>query len=217
MIGLWREIAIFNMVDIELFYVIELDEIVLNLGYKDESLPLFNDYLRPTSNLDEGLYALACDKDIHCLAMLVRSFLLVEFSAINLGFILVQPTVNKVIDDVIKHISFDDMELDGEPCFGDVASSNLDNSSLSHDESFGFDDLDLELNLTHDLNVPQTEMQEEVPLSEVPNDHVVNKSDTHVDVEPVVHVGRIEEHFVEQVKVVHVSGQKYVEQGDDIK
>ncbi|GJT59892.1 hypothetical protein Tco_1003425 [Tanacetum coccineum] len=90
------EVDIFDMVDIEVFYVIDLDE---------------------------GLYVLACDEDARCLG----------------------------------HISFDDMELDGEAGFGDVAGSNLDNSGLIHDESFRVDDLDLNLNLHLDLNVPQNE------------------------------------------------------------
>ncbi|GKC93008.1 hypothetical protein Tco_1158450 [Tanacetum coccineum] len=60
----------------------------------------------------------------------------------------------------------------------------------------------------------------------VPNDHVVNESDTHVDVEPVVDIVRIEEHVVEQVRVdevvdgsaeeyvVHGSGEEDVAQGN---
>ncbi|GJV35858.1 hypothetical protein Tco_1408335 [Tanacetum coccineum] len=39
---------------------------------------LFYNYLRPLPSLDEGLYALACEKDVHCLATLVRSFKLIE-------------------------------------------------------------------------------------------------------------------------------------------
>nr|GEV19378.1 transposase, MuDR, MULE transposase domain protein [Tanacetum cinerariifolium] len=37
-------------------------------------------------------------------------------------------------------------QLDGEAGFADVARSGLDSSVLSHDESFGVDDLDLKLN-----------------------------------------------------------------------
>ncbi|GKF28616.1 hypothetical protein Tco_0094958 [Tanacetum coccineum] len=38
------------------------------------------------------------------------------------------------------------MELHGEAGFADVARSGVDSSGLSHDESFGVDDLDLNLN-----------------------------------------------------------------------
>ncbi|GJR75888.1 hypothetical protein Tco_0088253 [Tanacetum coccineum] len=142
-------------------YVVELDEMVIQLGYK-------------------GLYALACDEDIRCLATPVRSFKLVEVyiehgytiilsyirvspqaaratiedisepstsatkknksdkllllaghdsSTLRILFVtllhLVQPNVNQMIDDVIRHISFDDMELDGEAGFGDVAGRTI--------------------------------------------------------------------------------------------
>ncbi|GJR21869.1 hypothetical protein Tco_0970396 [Tanacetum coccineum] len=43
-----------------------------------ESKPLFYNYLRPLTSLDEGLYALACEENVHCLATLVRSFKLIE-------------------------------------------------------------------------------------------------------------------------------------------
>ncbi|GJW16711.1 hypothetical protein Tco_0024147 [Tanacetum coccineum] len=65
------------------------------------------------------------------------------------------------------------MELDREEGFSDVEGSNLDNFGLSHDESFGVDDLDLNINLNLDLNVPHHATHEEVLVSEVPNDHVV--------------------------------------------
>ncbi|GJR74988.1 hypothetical protein Tco_0087353 [Tanacetum coccineum] len=66
----------------------------------------------------------------------------------------------------------------------------------------------------------------EVPMSEVPNDHVVNESDTHIDVELAVDVGRPEEHVIEHVRVdkvvddngeeavVHGSGEEAIEQGN---
>nr|GEW66705.1 transposase, mutator type [Tanacetum cinerariifolium] len=114
-----------------------------------------------------------------------------QFRAINMSSISVQPNVNQVIDDVIRHISFDDMQLDGETGFGDVAGSSLDSSVLSHGESFRVDDLDLYL--TFDLNVPQIETQKEV------------------------HVSENEKHVVEQVRVdevVHSSGQDPIEYGN---
>ncbi|GJX87211.1 hypothetical protein Tco_0339225 [Tanacetum coccineum] len=58
--------------------------------------------------------------------------------------------------------------------------------------------------------------QEEVHVSKVPNDHVVNGSDTYVDVELAVDVVRIEEHVVEQVRVDEVvdgSGEEVVVHG----
>ncbi|GJZ11572.1 retrovirus-related pol polyprotein from transposon TNT 1-94 [Tanacetum coccineum] len=53
--------------------------------------------------------------------------------------------------------------------FADVAGSGVDSSGLSHDESFGVDDLDLNLNEPVNLNVSQVETQSELPMSEEPD------------------------------------------------
>ncbi|GJU91056.1 shikimate O-hydroxycinnamoyltransferase [Tanacetum coccineum] len=57
----------------------------------------------------------------------------------------------------------------GETAFADIAGSGVDNSGLSHDESFGVDDLDLNLNEPVNLNVSQVESQSELPVSEEPD------------------------------------------------
>nr|GEY27035.1 shikimate O-hydroxycinnamoyltransferase [Tanacetum cinerariifolium] len=69
-----------------------------------------------------------------------------QFSDINLSFVSQQATASQVIADVMRQLSFDEKKLDGEAGFADVAGSGVDNSGLSHDESFGVDDLDLNLN-----------------------------------------------------------------------
>ncbi|GKD74937.1 hypothetical protein Tco_1333219, partial [Tanacetum coccineum] len=71
-------VDIFDMVDINLFTVVAMNMMVLKLGYTDESEFMFYNYLRPLTSLDEGLYALACEEDVRCLATLVRSFKLIE-------------------------------------------------------------------------------------------------------------------------------------------
>ncbi|GJQ91168.1 hypothetical protein Tco_0002307 [Tanacetum coccineum] len=230
-------VDIFDMVDIDLFIVVALNMMVLKLGYTGESEPMFYNYLRPLTSLDEGLYALACEEDVRCLATLVRSFKLIEvalqqtklekmllltwhesnettkelvcdsvtpsslpqhdsstpckdsvcesitprcmpdciltsptdesvitytqlsgvhgvgtqshvlptiqsqFSDINLSFISQQATASQVIDDAMS-------------------------SGLSHDESFGVDDLHLNLNEPVNLNVSQVETQSELSVSE---------------------------------------------------
>ncbi|GJU90391.1 putative transposase, mutator type, MULE transposase domain protein [Tanacetum coccineum] len=291
-------VDIFYIVDIDLFTVVALNMMVLKLGYTGESEPLFYNYLRPLTSLDEELYALACEEDVRCLATLVRSFKLIEvyiehgvtvldsylraprfratleditdepagsivanrtekmllltwhessettkepvcdsvtpssllqhdsstpckdsvcesitprcmpdciltpstdesvitytqlsgvhgvdtqshvlptiqsqFSDINLSFVSQQATASQVINDVMRQLSFDETELDGEAGFADVAGSGVDNSGLSHDESFGVDDLDLNLNEEPDvnLNVSQVETQSELPVFEEPD------------------------------------------------
>ncbi|GKC18010.1 hypothetical protein Tco_1014792 [Tanacetum coccineum] len=71
-------VDIFDMVDIDLFTVDALNMMVIQLGYTGEYEPLFYNYLRPLTSLDEGLYALACEEDVRCLATLVRNFKLIE-------------------------------------------------------------------------------------------------------------------------------------------
>ncbi|GJR24344.1 hypothetical protein Tco_0972871 [Tanacetum coccineum] len=278
-------VDIFNMVDIDLFSVVALNMMVLQLGYTGESKPMYYNYLRLLTSQDEGLYALACQEDVRCVATLDRSFKLIEvykehdvtvvdsyrrpppwvratieditepgssatielryekmllltwhdsiaptkepvcdsiaprslpqhdsntpskdsvcesvtprcmphcmltslideyvitythlsgvqrfdtqdhvlpkiqsqFSNINLSFVSQQPTASQVIEDVMWQLSFEETILDGEAGFGDVARSDIDSSGLSYDESFGGDDLDLNLNEHVGLNEPIVE------------------------------------------------------------
>ncbi|GJX52796.1 putative transposase, mutator type, MULE transposase domain protein [Tanacetum coccineum] len=227
-------VDIFDMVDIDLITVVALNMMVLKLGYTGESEPMFYNYLRPLTSLDEGLYALACEEDVRCLATLVRSFkatleditdepagsivanrtekmlltwhessettkepvcdsvtpsflpqhdsstpckdsvcesitprcmpdciltpptdesvitytqlsgvngvdtqshvlptIQSQFSDINLSFVSQQATASQVIDDVIRQLSFDETELDGDAGFADVVRSGVDSSGLN--------------------------------------------------------------------------------------
>ncbi|GJY26443.1 hypothetical protein Tco_0401169 [Tanacetum coccineum] len=63
-----------------------------------------------------------------------------------MSFVSQQATASQVIDDVMRQLSFEEIELDGEAGFADFAGSGVESSGLSHDKSFGFDDLDLNLN-----------------------------------------------------------------------
>ncbi|GKD52715.1 hypothetical protein Tco_1281691, partial [Tanacetum coccineum] len=69
---------IFDIVNIDMFTIVALNMMVVKLGYTGESEPLFYNYLRPLTSLDEGLYALSWEEDVRCLATLVRSFKLIE-------------------------------------------------------------------------------------------------------------------------------------------
>ncbi|GJV19102.1 hypothetical protein Tco_1368122 [Tanacetum coccineum] len=71
-------VDIFDMVDIDLFNVVALNMMILKLDYTGKYEPMFYNYLRPLTSLDEGLYALACEEDVRCLSTLVRSFKLIE-------------------------------------------------------------------------------------------------------------------------------------------
>ncbi|GJX23914.1 hypothetical protein Tco_0228359 [Tanacetum coccineum] len=280
--------------------------IVLQLGYTGEFEPVYYNYLRPLSTLDEGLHDLACEEDVRCLVTLVKSFKLLEvyiehgytvvnsyqrlpphvreiiedisdpesvcdsitprslpqhdssthgkdsvcesvtprcmshgmltphtnesvitydtqdhvlsttqslFSDIYMSFVSGQPTGSQVIEDVMRQLSFEKTELDGEAGFGDVIGSGIDNSGLSHDESFRVDDLDL----TIDLNVSQTETQVEVHVSEVFVSKEADVRRTEVLVFEEVGVGRTKEHIVERViveEVVNGSFEEDVEHGN---
>ncbi|GKE10166.1 hypothetical protein Tco_1413717, partial [Tanacetum coccineum] len=108
------------------------------------------------------------------------------FSDINLSFVSQQLTASHVIEDVMSQLSFEETKLDGEAGFCDVVSSGIDSFRLSHDESFGVDNLDLNLNVTVDLNVSQTETQAELPMSEVPVSKDADVGRTKVIVEDYV-------------------------------
>ncbi|GKA18013.1 hypothetical protein Tco_0697850 [Tanacetum coccineum] len=69
----------------------------------------------------------------------------------------------------MRQLSFEETDLDGEAGFGDVMGSGVESFGLSHDDSFGVDDLDLNLNEHVDLNVSQIEMQSKLPMSEEPD------------------------------------------------
>ncbi|GJZ40250.1 hypothetical protein Tco_0586813 [Tanacetum coccineum] len=94
-----------------------------------------------------------------------------QFSDINLSFVSQQATTSQVIYDPMRQLSFDETELDGEAGFADVAGSGMDSSGLNHYESFGVDDLDLNLNEEPyvNLNGSQVETQSELPVSEEPD------------------------------------------------
>ncbi|GJW09922.1 hypothetical protein Tco_1575749 [Tanacetum coccineum] len=352
-------VDIFDMVDIDLFTVVALNMMVLKLGYTGESEPMFYNYLRPLTSLDEGLYALACEEDVRCLATLVRSFKLIEvyiehgvtvldsylraprfratleditdepagsiaanktkkmllltwhessettkepvcdsvtpsslpqhdssipckdsvcesitprcmpdciltpptdesvitytqlsgvhgvdtqshvlptiqsqFSDINLSFVSQQATANQVIDDVMRQLSFDETELDGETGFADVTGSGVDSSGLSHDDSFRFNDLDLNLNEPVNLNFSQVETQSELHVSKEPDvdpaqEPVLEDVSTQEPIvaevstqEPIVAEVSTEAPIVEEVRtqkfsVEDVVIEDYVSSGED--
>ncbi|GJV38077.1 retrotransposon-related protein [Tanacetum coccineum] len=236
-------VNIFDMVDIDLFTVVALNMMVVQLGYTGKSSePMYYNYLIPLTSLDEGLYDLTYDEDVRCLATLVRSFKLIEvyiehgvtvvdsyrrspprvratieditdesgsnaaiehisekmllltwhdfsettkepvcdsitprslpqhdFSTPCKDYVYESVTPSQVIEDVIRQLSFEETELDGEAGFGDVTRSGIDSFGLSHDESFRVDDLDLNLNELMDLNVSQIETQYKQPVSEEPD------------------------------------------------
>nr|GEW51542.1 hypothetical protein [Tanacetum cinerariifolium]GEW93216.1 hypothetical protein [Tanacetum cinerariifolium] len=286
-------VDIFDRVAIDLFTVVALNMMVLKLGYTGELEPMFYNYLRPFTSLDEGLYALACEEVVRCLDTLVRSFKLIEVYIEHgvsiLGSylraprfrttleditnepagsiaanrtekillltwhessettkkhvcdsvtpsplpqhdsstpykdsvyesiiprclrdcILTPPGDESVIDYVIRQSSFDETKLDGEAGFVDVAGSGMDYSGLSHDESFGVDDLDLNLNEPVNLNVSQVETQFELPVFEEPDVEVNNEA-------PIMKEVGTQEFSVEDVVIEdYVSFEENAEHGKD--
>ncbi|GJZ81710.1 hypothetical protein Tco_0646704 [Tanacetum coccineum] len=106
--------------------------------------------------------------------------------------------------------------------FGDVSGSGINNSGLSHDESFKVNDLDLNLNIIETqtkLHVLEVLVFEEADVGriEVPVSEEADVGRTEVPVFEEVDVGRTEEHVVEQViveEVVDGSFEEDVEQGN---
>nr|GEV25561.1 hypothetical protein [Tanacetum cinerariifolium] len=66
-------------------------------------------------------------------------------------------TPSQVIDDLMRQLSFDETKLDGKACFADDAGGGVDISRLSHDDSFGVADMDLNLNEHASNEVPIVE------------------------------------------------------------
>ncbi|GJZ06269.1 cystathionine beta-lyase, chloroplastic [Tanacetum coccineum] len=64
--------------DLKSAYGGKFQRMVLQLGYTGEFEPLFYNYRRRLTSLDEGLYALACVEDVRCLSTFVRSFKLIK-------------------------------------------------------------------------------------------------------------------------------------------
>ncbi|GKD36973.1 hypothetical protein Tco_1257180, partial [Tanacetum coccineum] len=236
-------VDIFDMVDINLFTVVALKMMIVQLGHIGKSEPLFNYYLRPLTSLDEGLYALACEDDnrpppqfratiIEEIIDKPRSNVAIEHRSEKMLLFTwhdsSEPTTElvcdsvtpksltphdsstpltaiQVIEDVMGQLSSEETELDGEASFSDVAGSGIENFGLSHDESFGVDDLNLNLNEHVGLNVSQIETQSELHVSEEPDVEVR----TH---EPSVEEVRTQEPIMKEVIV-----EDYVSSGEDVE
>ncbi|GJV99089.1 hypothetical protein Tco_1554341 [Tanacetum coccineum] len=139
-----------------------------------------------------------------------------------------------VIDDVIRQLLFDETEFNGEAGFADVVRSGLDSSGLCHDESFGVDDLDLNLNEPVNLNVSHVETQSELPVSEEPDvgptqEPILAKISTQEPIVaevstqgPIVAEVSTEAPIVEEVgthefNVEDVVIEEYVSSGEDVE
>ncbi|GKG03339.1 hypothetical protein Tco_0310975, partial [Tanacetum coccineum] len=107
--------------------------------------------------------------------------------------------------------------LYGEAGFADVAGSGVDSSGLSHNESFGVDDLNLNLNKPVNLNIFQVETQSKHPVSEEPDvgrtqEPILSEVSTEV---PIVEEVRTQEFSMEDVVLKdYVSSE---EDGEDAK
>ncbi|GKF19397.1 hypothetical protein Tco_0068035 [Tanacetum coccineum] len=111
-----------------------------------------------------------------------------QFIDINLSFVSQQATASQVIDDVMRQLSFEETELDGEGGFGDVVGSVVESYGLSHDESF------------------------RLPVSEEPD---VGRSQEHIVAEvrtrePIMEEVRTQEPIMKDVIV-----EDYVRSGED--
>ncbi|GJS18946.1 hypothetical protein Tco_0413418 [Tanacetum coccineum] len=251
-------VDVFDMVDIDLFTVVALNMMVLKLGYTGKSELMFYNYLRPLTSLDEGLYALACEEDVRCMATLVRGFKLIEVyiehgvgaldsylrasretpkepvcdyvtpSSLPQADCILTPltdesvitytqlsgvqgvdTQSHAIDDVMRQLSFDETKLDGEAGFVDVAGSGVDSSALSHDESFGVDDLDLNLNEEPDEPIlAEVSIQEPIVAEVSTQEPIVAEVSTEVPI--------VEEVGTQRFNVEDVVLEDYVSSGKDV-
>ncbi|GKG19895.1 hypothetical protein Tco_0376994, partial [Tanacetum coccineum] len=112
----------------------------------------------------------------------------------------------------MRQLSFEETKLDREACFGDVARSGIESSGLSHDESFGVDDLDLNLNEHVNLNVTQIETQYELLVSEEPD---VGRTQEPITTEVKTQKFIVEEVRTQEPIVEYVLVEDYVSFGED--
>nr|GEY00431.1 hypothetical protein [Tanacetum cinerariifolium] len=181
-------VDIFDMVDIDLFTVVALNMMVLKLGYIGKSEPMFYNYLRPLTSLDEGLYSLACKEDVCCLATHVRSFQLIE-----------------VIDDC-DEVSFDETQMDGEAGFADVVGSGVDIETQSE---FPVSE-EQDVGRTQEPIMEEVSTQEPIVAKVSTQEPIVAEVSTHV---PIVEEVGTQEFSVEDVVLEdYVSSREDVEQ-----
>nr|GEW71002.1 integrase, catalytic region, zinc finger, CCHC-type, peptidase aspartic, catalytic [Tanacetum cinerariifolium] len=162
-------VDIFDMVDINLFTVVALNMVVVQLGYTGESVTALDSYIR-RPRFRETIEDITDEPG--------------SIAAIEHRY------EKNVIKDVIRQLSFKETELDREVGFGNVARSGVKCFGLSHDESFRVDDLDLNLNKPMDLNVPQNKTQSELLVSK--------ELDIGRTQEPIVAVVRTQEPIMEE-------------------
>nr|GEW64415.1 hypothetical protein [Tanacetum cinerariifolium] len=109
-------------------------------------------------------------------------------------------------------------KLDREAGFGDVAGSGVESFRLSHAESFGVDDLALNLNKLIELIFFQMETQYELPVSEEP-DVGTTREPIVVEVitqKPIVEEVTTQEPIMEDVIVEdYVSSKKDAEEDEE--
>lgn len=67
-----------DLVDMDTFSVHDIDDLMEELGYCEEGNLLFYHFLRPTADLDFGLFALACDQDVLYLGQFVANHKLID-------------------------------------------------------------------------------------------------------------------------------------------
>nr|GEX92833.1 hypothetical protein [Tanacetum cinerariifolium] len=214
-------VDIFDMVDIDLFTVVALNMMVVQLGYTGESDPLFYNYLRPLTSLDKGLYDFACKEDVCFLATIVRSFKFIEVY-IGEGVTAVDsyirpPRFRETIDDITDEPSsiaaiehryekmllltwHDSSELTKEP----VCESVTPRSLPQHDSSKPCKDLFMSpLHLGVSLMVIEDVIRQ-LSFEETQLDREVGIGDVELDIgrtqEPIVAVVRTQEPIMEEVR-----------------
>ncbi|GJY08150.1 hypothetical protein Tco_0375204 [Tanacetum coccineum] len=108
--------------------VVALNMMVLKLGYCGKSEPIFYNYLKPLTSLDEGL----------------------------------APRFKATLEEITNEAGSITANKNEKIFFTDVRGC-WQIQGLSHDESFGVDDMDLNLNESVNLNVSQVETQSNLP------------------------------------------------------
>ncbi|GJR22624.1 hypothetical protein Tco_0971151 [Tanacetum coccineum] len=110
-----------------------------------------------------------------------------------------------VIDNVIRQLSFDETELDGEAGFADVVGSGVDSSRLNHDESFGEPDV----GRTQEPILAEISTQESIVAEVSTQEPIVVEVSTEVPI--------MEEVGTQEFSVEDVVLKDYVSSGEDVE
>ncbi|GJS31144.1 hypothetical protein Tco_0491764 [Tanacetum coccineum] len=222
-------VDIFDMVDIDLFTMVALNMMVLKLGYTGKSEPMFYNYFKPLTSLDEGLYALACEEDVRCLGNLVRSFKLIgvyiEHGVTALDSYLRAPLFKATLEEITDEPGSIAANRTEKMCMPDcILTPSTNESVITYTQLSGVQGVDTQShvidNVMMQLSFDETELDGEAGFADVEGSSVDSSGLKISTQEPIVaevstKVPIVEEVGTQKFSVEDVVLENYVSSGED--